>query len=142
MLPKSFLFVLFCGSAAGLPRAYGQTKGNQVYSDPDEMRLLVPTVVAQAATHALTATERAVLCRKGRGFIEFRFQVDGRGRIQSITGGQLHQAAREIPALMLAKMKERIRQDIVFHVPNVDKPSTSSRWRRPSYTIPLAVFCR
>jgi len=142
MLPKSFLFVLFCGSAASLPSAYGQTKDNQVYSDPDEMRLLVRTVVAQAANHALTATERAALCRQGRGFIEFRLQVDGRGRIQSITGVQLHQAARKIPAPMLAKMKERIRQDVVFHVPDVDKPSPSSRWRRPSYTIPLVVFCR
>ena len=106
------------------------------------MRPLVPTALAQAANHALTATERAVLCRQGRGFIEFRFQVDGTGRIQSITGVQLYQAAQAVPAPMLAKMKERIRQDVIFHVPDVDKPPSSSRWRRPSYTIPLAVFCR
>ena len=92
--------------------------------------------------HALAATERALLCRKGRGFIEFRFQVDGTGRIQAITGVQLYQAARVVSAPMLAKMKERIRQDVVYHIPDVDKPPKSSRWRRPSYTIPLTVFCR
>lgn len=139
---KAILFTTLFGFGWGLPGAYGQAKANRVYSDPDEMRLLVPTAVAQAANHALTAAERGVLCRKGRGFIQFRFQVDGTGRIQTITGVQLYQAAQEVPAPMLAKMKERIRQDVVYHVPDVDKPPTSSRWRRPSYTIPLAVFCR
>lgn len=139
---KAILFATLFGFRWGLPCAYGQVKASRVYSDPDEMRLLVPTAVAQAANHALTATERGILCRKGRGFIEFRFQVDGTGRIQTITGVQLYQAAREVPAPMLVKMKERIRQDVFFHVPDVDKPPTSSRWRRPSYTIPLAVFCR
>lgn len=142
MYPKTLLFATLLGFGWGLPNAYGQTKANRAYSDPDEMRLVVPTAVAQAANHALMATERAMLCRKGRGFIEFRFQVDGTGRIQAITGVQLYQAARAVPAPMLAKMKERIRQEVVFHVPDVDKPSTSSRWRRPSYTIPLAIFCR
>ena len=142
MHPKAFLFATLFGFGGGLPGAYGQAKVNRIYSDPDEMRLLVPTAVAQAATHALAATERAVLCRKDRGFIEFRFQVDGNGRIQTITGVQLYQAAREVPAPMLAKMKERIRQDAIFHVPDVDKPPKMSRWRRPSYVLPLAVFCR
>ena len=142
MHPKAILFTTLLGIGGGLPGAHGQAKANHVYSDPDEMRLLVPTAVAQAANHALTATERAALCRRGRGFIEFRFQVDGTGRIQTITGVKLSQAAQGVPAPMLAKMKERIRQDVVYHVPDVDKPPTSSRWRRPSYTIPLAVFCR
>ena len=130
------------GFAAGLPGAHGQAIGNRVYFDPDEMRLLVPTAVTQGANHALSSTERAVLCRKGQDFIKFRFQVDGNGRIEAITGVRLYQAARGGPTPMLAKMKERIRQDAVFHVPAVDKAPARSRWRRPSYIIPLAIFCR
>ena len=139
---KAVLLATFFGFGWSLSGAYGQAKADRVCSDPDEMRLLVPTAVAQAANHALTTTERAVLCRQGRGFIEFRFEVDGNGRIQSITGVQLHQAAQAVPAPMLAKMKERIRQDVIFHVPDVNKLPTSNHWRRPSYTLPLAVFCR
>ena len=136
------MFAMFFGFFAGLPCAHGQTKANRAYSDPDEMRLLVPTGVAQAAKRALTSPERAVLCRKGRGFIEFRFQVNGNGRIEAITGVRLYQAAQAVPTSLLAKMKERIRQDVVFHVPDVDKPAAMSRWRRPSYTIPLVIFCQ
>ncbi|UOQ98700.1 hypothetical protein MUN81_04220 [Hymenobacter sp. 5317J-9] len=142
MLSKAYLFAVLFSCAGGLLSAYGQTKANQVYSDPDEMRPLVPSAVAQAANHALSSAERVTLCRKGRGFIEFRFQVDGNGRIEDITGVRLYKAAREVPMPLLAKMKERVRQDVVFHVPVVDKPSAMSRWRRPSYTIPLTVFCR
>ena len=142
MHAKAILLATLFGFGWSLSGAYVQAKADRVYSDPDEMRLLVPTAVAQAANHALTTTERAVLCRQGRGFIEFWCEVDGNGRIQSITGVLLYQAARAVPAPMLAKMKERIRQDVIFHVPDVNKLPTSNHWRRPSYTLPLAVFCR
>ncbi|HEX8658107.1 MAG TPA: hypothetical protein VF690_11250 [Hymenobacter sp.] len=49
-----------------------------------------------------------MLCRKGRGFISFRCQVDGTGRIESITAVQLYQAARMVPVSLLAKLKERV----------------------------------
>lgn len=88
--------------------AYGQTTVNRVYSDPDEMRLLGQTSITQTANHALSSTERAMLCRKGRGFISFRCQVDGTGRIESITAVQLYQAARMVPVSLLAKLKERV----------------------------------
>ena len=142
MLLKSLLFVALFAFAVGLPSAYGQTTANRVYSDPDEMRLLEPTSVTQAANQAFSSTERAALCRKGRGFITFRCQVNGTGRIESITAVQLDQAASTVPAPMLAKLKERVRRDVLFHVPAVDKPPKMAKWRKPSVTIPLAVFCR
>ena len=95
MHPKAFLFAVLFSFAGGLPSAHGQAKANDVFTDPDEMRLLVPTSVAHAANLALSPTERAWLCAKGRGFIEFRFQVDGKGRVEAITGVRLHQAAQD-----------------------------------------------
>jgi len=132
---------LLCSVAGGLPIAHGQAKAGQVYADPDGLMPEKPAAVANAANHALTSSERSVLCPKGRGFITFRLQVDGAGQIETITAVELHLAAREVPIPMLAKMKERIRQDVISHVPDVDKPPTRNRWRRQSYTIPLRVFC-
>ncbi|HEX8330797.1 MAG TPA: hypothetical protein VF629_24915 [Hymenobacter sp.] len=142
MLLKSFPFVIFCGLAAGWPRAYGQATDNRAYSDPDEMRPLVRTSVTRAAHQALSSSEQAVLCRKGRGFISFRCQVDGSGRIEAITAVQLYQAAKQVPAPMLAKLQERVRRDVLFHVPAVDRPPNMGKWRRSSVIIPLAVFCK
>ena len=142
MRPPSFLFVIFLGLAAGLSNAYGQANANQAYSDPDEMRLLVRTSVTQAAHQALSSTEQAALCRKGRGFISFGCQVDGTGRIEAITAVKLYQAAREVPAPMLAKLQKRVCRDVLFHVPTVDRPPNMGKWRRPSVVIPLAVFCK
>uniref|UniRef100_UPI003CF88341 hypothetical protein n=1 Tax=Hymenobacter sp. B1770 TaxID=1718788 RepID=UPI003CF88341 len=142
MLPKPFVFVILFGFAAGVPGAYGQATVNQAYSDPDEMRLLDRTSVTRAAHQALSSSERAVLCRKGRGFISFSCQVDGTGRIEAITAVQLYQAAKEVPAPMLAKLQERVRRDVLFHVPAVDRPPNMGKWRRPGVVIPLAVFCK
>lgn len=141
MLRKSFLFV-FLGFAAGLTSAYGQTEANQVFSDPDEMRLLVRTSVTDAANQTLSSTERAMLCRKGRGFISFGCQVDGSGRIEAITAVKLYQAARQVPAPILAKLQKRVCRDVLFHVPAVDRPPSMGKWRRPSVVIPLALFCK
>lgn len=138
---KAILYATLCAFAGGIPHAQGQAKASVAFSDPDEIRLLVPTAATQAAHHALTATERASLCHRGRGFIQFTCQVNGNGHIAAITNVQLFQAAQTVPASIVTKLKSSIRRDVVFYVPAVTRPPKMARWRRPSIVLPLALFC-
>lgn len=138
---KAILCATLCAFAGGISHAPGQAKASVAFSDPDEIWLLVPTAAIQAAHHALTATERASLCHRGRGFIQFACQVNGNGHIAAIANVQLFQAAQTVPASIVTKLKSSIRREVVFYVPAVTRPPKMARWHRPSIVLPLALFC-
>lgn len=138
---KTILSTTLCALAGGIPPAQGQAKAPTAFSDPDELKLLVPAAATKAARHALTATERASLCHRGQGFMQFTCQIAGNGQIAAISNVQLFQAAQTVPASVVTKLKSSIRRNVVFHVPAIIKPPKMAHWRRSAVVLPLALFC-
>lgn len=138
---KGFLFSTLLGFAGGVSGAYGQEKANRPYSDPEEIWLRDPRAMARAANQALTSRERNDFCRLGRGYMEFACRVDSSGRIQSITRTALHNAAQSLPAAALSRVRESIRQHVLFSVPKAYRPDKMSSYRRMTLALPLKAFC-
>lgn len=132
----------FCCVLGSWQRTYGQTTANIPYSDPDEVHLADPLALVKAGRKAFSASERVALCQKGRGFITLACQVDSNGRIQAITGVTLRQAAQSLSPALLKRWKESVLQQVIFHMPAVDKRPHMSRYRRPSIVMPLRAFCQ
>lgn len=138
---SAILTTFFC-VLGSLQYTHGQTTADKVYADPDEIQLLEPMALAKAGRKSFSAAERLALCQRGRGSISLACQIDSSGRIQAITGVKLYQAAQSLSPAILNRLKESVRQSVVFHVPTVDKSPKMSRYRRPAVVIPLRVFCK
>ncbi|HEX8326485.1 MAG TPA: hypothetical protein VF629_03005 [Hymenobacter sp.] len=125
----------FAGSLSG---AYGQ----QTYSDPEEIRLRDSQALGRAAHRAaLTARERAAICRLSRGYVEFACQLDSGGRIQAITTTRLAEAANSLPPAALARIRESVCRHVRFSVPSVDRPDSRCPYRQIRLALRLSAFC-
>lgn len=142
MYRNRILLVILISFFSGLQCTYGQAHRDKVYSDPDEVRLDAHQTLAKAIHKAFSRDELAQLCAKGKGYISFACQVDTSGRIEQITSVKCYDAALKLPVAALRKLKESIRQNVVFHVPSVTKNPRMARFRRPSVVIPLRAFCQ
>jgi hypothetical protein len=126
----------------GLQCILGQSATNSIYSDPDEIRLVDINGLTKVAQTTFSASEKVMICQRGKGFVSMVCQVDNNGRIKAIINVKLYQAARSLPVSTLNKLKESVHRNVVFHVPAVDRKSEMDRYRRPSLVIPLRAFCK
>ena len=138
---KVFLLATLVSFVGILSGTYGQ-QANQAYSDPEEIWLRDSQAPARAANRAaLTARERAAICRLGRGYVEFACQLDSSGRIQTITKTRLADAANSLPPTAIACIRESVRRHVLFSVPFVDRPNSRRSYRQIKLALRLSAFC-